>query len=129
YSGGSAALPSFPARRSSDLRFSVLLLRYLGGQGESVLHQLPPVPAAPAHVLKVMVVDDNVDAAMTLAALVEALGHQVIVEHDARTALARSRTERPQVFLLDIGLPGMDGVELARHLCAQAETEGAMLVA
>ncbi len=110
-------------------RFSVLLLRYLGGQGESVLHQLPPVPAAPAHVLKVMVVDDNVDAAMTLAALVEALGHQVIVEHDARTALARSRTERPQVFLLDIGLPGMDGVELARHLCAQAETEGAMLVA
>lgn len=76
-----------------------------------------------------MVVDDHEDAAEMLAMLVSALGHQVIVEHDSLRALARSRVERPDVCLLDIGLPDMNGNELARHLRGQAETAGALLVA
>jgi len=85
-------------------------------------------PAA-TDALKVMVVDDNVDAARMLAMLVEAMGHQVIVEHNSRKAVEKARVERPQVCLLDIGLPDMDGNELARRLRGQPETAGAMLVA
>ena len=79
--------------------------------------------------LRVMVVDDNVDAASMLAMLLEASGHQVLVEHSPLRALERSRKEAPQVFLLDIGLPEIDGNELARRLRAQAETAGAVLIA
>jgi signal transduction histidine kinase/CheY-like chemotaxis protein len=79
--------------------------------------------------LRVMVVDDNVDAAQMLAALLEVQGHAVSVEYDARGALERARRERPDVLLLDIGLPDMDGYELARCLRAQSESAGATLVA
>ena len=79
--------------------------------------------------MSIMVVDDNVDAAETLALLLEASGHRVSVEHDPQRALERSRTDAPQVCLLDIGLPGMDGYELARRLRAQPATAHALLVA
>lgn len=84
---------------------------------------------APVKALKVMVVDDNADAAQMLAMFVEALGHQVFVEHSSRKALERARVEMPVVCLLDIGLPDMDGNELARRLRAQPETAKAILVA
>ena len=79
--------------------------------------------------LSIMVVDDNVDAAETLALLLEMSGHRVSVEHDPLAALERARTEAPQVCLLDIGLPDMDGYELARRLRAQPATQDALLVA
>jgi CheY-like chemotaxis protein len=79
--------------------------------------------------LRVLVVDDNADAAEMLAALLEVQGHAVSVEYDARGALARARNEHPDVLLLDIGLPDMDGYELARRLRAQPENAGATLVA
>jgi CheY-like chemotaxis protein len=79
--------------------------------------------------LRVMVVDDNVDAAQMLAALLEVQGHAVCVEYDARGALERARLERPEVLLLDIGLPDMDGYELARRLRSQPESAHATLVA
>jgi CheY-like chemotaxis protein len=55
------------------------------------------------------------------------LGHRVSVEHDPERALERARTEAPPVCLLDIGLPGMDGYELARRLRAQPATAHALL--
>ncbi|ALK99096.2 hypothetical protein AM586_25790 [Massilia sp. WG5] len=79
--------------------------------------------------LRVMVVDDNVDAAQMLAALLEVQGHAVCVEYDAMGALERARRERPEVLLLDIGLPDLDGYELARRLRAQPESADATLVA
>jgi CheY-like chemotaxis protein len=79
--------------------------------------------------LRVLVVDDNADAAQMLAALLEVQGHAVSVEYDARGALDRARSEHPDVLLLDIGLPDMDGYELARRLRAQPESAGATLVA
>ncbi len=79
--------------------------------------------------LRVLVVDDNVDAAVMLSMVLEAAGHQTVVEHDARAALARARQSPPQVCLLDIGLPEMDGKELARRLRADPVTAGAVLVA
>jgi CheY-like chemotaxis protein len=79
--------------------------------------------------LRIMVVDDNVDAAATLAMLLDVLGHTALVEYSPTSALARARRERPDVCLLDIGLPEMDGNELARRLRAQPETAQALLVA
>jgi CheY-like chemotaxis protein len=76
-----------------------------------------------------MVVDDNVDAAQMLAALLEVQGHAVCIEYDAKGALERVRRERLEVLLLDIGLPDMDGYELARRLRSQPESAGATLVA
>ena len=65
---------------------------------------------------RVLVVDDNRDAADSLAALVEVLGHDAEVVYDATTALARARAHPPDVILCDIGLPGMDGYGVAREL-------------
>ncbi|MFC7518830.1 ATP-binding protein [Herbaspirillum sp. GCM10030257] len=79
--------------------------------------------------LRVMVVDDNTDAAAMLAMLLEASGHQVMVEHDSRSALERARVEPPQVFVLDIGLPEIDGNELAQRLRAQPETARSVFIA
>jgi PAS domain S-box-containing protein len=93
----------------------------------------PPAGPPPRHAasgpLRIMVVDDNVDAAAILAMVLEAAGHEVVVEHDAHEALRRSKADAPHAFLLDVGLPGMDGNELARRLRAQPETAGAVLIA
>lgn len=79
--------------------------------------------------LRVMVVDDNQDAAQMLAMLLEVQGHAVSIEYDGRGALQRARCELPQVMLLDIGLPDTDGYALARQLRAIPELRGATLVA
>ncbi len=90
---------------------------------------LPASDGAAARPLKLLVVDDNVDAAETLGLLLAAHGHEVVVEHDPLRALERARAGVPDVCLLDIGLPEIDGRELARRLRAQPETAGAVLVA
>ena len=67
---------------------------------------------------QVLVVDDNPDAAETLAELLKMVGHKVVVAHDGPSALALAKADPPDVVLCDIGLPGMDGYELARQLRA-----------
>jgi CheY-like chemotaxis protein/two-component sensor histidine kinase len=84
---------------------------------------------APARSLKLLVVDDNVDAASTLGMVLADAGHTVRVENHPRVGLDVARTFRPDVCLLDIGLPDMDGNELARRLRARPETSHAVLVA
>ncbi len=91
----------------------------------------PAAPAgarAPAGPLRVLVVDDNVDAARALGRLLELLGHQVQVAHDGPGALAAADAVRPELVLLDIGLPGMDGYAVAARL-RDAGHRGAALVA
>jgi CheY-like chemotaxis protein len=84
----------------------------------------PPVPAR-----RVLVVDDNVDAADSLALLLKLTGQEVRVAHDGPTALLVAEAFRPQVVLLDIGMPGMDGYEVARRLRGQPEGRSALVVA
>ena len=79
--------------------------------------------------LKILIVDDNVDAAEMLAAFLKDTGHEVFVEFQSERGLERARTEVPDVCLLDIGLPGMDGNELARCIRNQPETSKAVLIA
>jgi DNA-binding response OmpR family regulator len=64
----------------------------------------------------VMVVDDNRDAADSLGALLSAMGHEVEVHYDAAGALDSASLQRTDAFVLDIGLPDMDGHALARSL-------------
>jgi signal transduction histidine kinase/FixJ family two-component response regulator len=80
-----------------------------------------------ANPLRVVVVDDNVDGAESLANLLVLLGHQVRVAHDGSAGIALVGEFDPDVVLLDIGLPGMDGYEVARRL--RASRGRAMLVA
>ena len=72
--------------------------------------------------LKILVVDDNIDAADMMAMLRQSLGHEVMVEYGSHKALARAPHERPDVCLLDIGLPDMNGNELARRLKTERAT-------
>jgi CheY-like chemotaxis protein len=68
---------------------------------------------------RVLVVDDNLDSADTMAELVRLWGFDVRTAHDGPAALECARSFRPNVILLDVGLPGMDGYELARRLRAE----------
>jgi PAS domain S-box-containing protein len=74
------------------------------------------VPAAPAGGLRVLVVDDNIDAAETLGALLEFSGHQVRVAHTGAEALTLAASQLPQVVFMDIGLPDISGYEAALAL-------------
>jgi len=86
--------------------------RPLANRPHSTVHERPS---------RVLVVDDNVDGARLLAQILDASGHRTNLAHDGMQALAIARDVRPDVILLDIGLPGMDGYEVARRL---RETEG-----
>jgi PAS domain S-box-containing protein len=90
----------------------------------------PEAPAAQAgRPLRVLVVDDNKDIADSLAFLVRLWGHDVRTSHDGQSALKAARTYRPRVVLLDIGLPGLTGYEVARELRADSGSDEVMLVA
>jgi PAS domain S-box-containing protein len=78
---------------------------------------------------RVLVVDDNVDAAESLAMLLRVGRHDVRTAHDGATALQLAGAFRPEVVLLDIGLPRMDGYQVARRLREQEGMGGAVLVA
>ncbi len=77
----------------------------------------PPVTGAPTR--RVLVVDDNRDSAESLAMLLRLVGHDVRTVHDGRQALVVAEAYRPDFVLLDIGLPGMDGYEVAKRLRAE----------
>ena len=111
------------------------------GQGSTFTVELPaaghapgpaPAPAPPASPLaapgtplRIMLVDDNVDAASTLGTLLEAAGHQVTTLNDPRLAAGDALARPPDVFILDIGMPLIDGHALARQLRAYPSLHGA----
>jgi signal transduction histidine kinase len=78
---------------------------------------------------RILVVDDNVDSAKTLAILLRHFGHDVQVVHDGPAALAAARSRPPEVVLLDIGLPHMSGLEVARRLRGELGLNNVLLVA
>lgn len=78
---------------------------------------------------RILLVDDNIDFVDTLEALLATMGHEVRVAHDGKSALIIARDFRPQVAFLDIGMPGMSGYDLARHLRDMPETADTVLVA
>jgi signal transduction histidine kinase/CheY-like chemotaxis protein len=89
--------------------------------GEAAAAEQAPARAAPPKAgRRVLVVDDNVDAAQAVAALMGLLGHTVRVAHDGPQALAEAERFEPEIAFLDLGLPGLDGYQLAQALRQRA---------
>lgn len=109
--------------------FSVYLPRQIDSKAERNVQHGDRTNEEETASLRILVVDDNKDAAAMIAMLLEALGHHVMVEHSSRKALTRAMQDAPQVCVLDIGLPEMDGIELAKRLRAQPETVNVLLIA
>jgi CheY-like chemotaxis protein len=83
----------------------------------------------PQHVLRVLVVDDNRDAADSLALLLRLWGYDSRVSYDGVHALQRAHDFHPDCLLLDINMPGMDGYTVARRLRQEPELGSVKLVA
>ncbi|MFS0753912.1 ATP-binding protein [Noviherbaspirillum sp. 1P10PC] len=85
--------------------------------------------AAPAQRFRILLADDNVDFANSLATLLQGLGHELLVAADGLRALEAAPAFQPDFAFLDIGLPGLNGYALARALRANPATSGTVLVA
>jgi CheY-like chemotaxis protein len=111
------------------------------GKGSEFVVSLPAPENAipPVHALKtpsqsldprnILVVDDNVDAAQSLTMLLGVSGHHMRTAHDGSQALELAQEDPPDLILLDIGLPGMDGYEVARRVRKLPELNATRLVA
>ncbi len=100
--------------------FSLMLPRAVDQEIGSAQALPQQASRATGRSLRVMVVDDNLDVADSLGALLECVGHQVLIRHDALGALQGLQEMAPEVFILDIGLPDMDGYELVGRLRERA---------
>ena len=97
---------------------------------EVALPVTQPVEPQKASLMKrILVIEDNADASMTTKMLLELQGHTVQTAVDGLSGIKAAQTFKPEVILLDIGLPGMDGYEVARRLRKLPETEKALLIA
>ncbi|HEX9449923.1 MAG TPA: ATP-binding protein [Burkholderiales bacterium] len=124
--GGSVSAASEGANQGS-----IFVVRLPGAEA-AALAESRPDPRSVASVgggERILVVDDNADAAETLAVLLHSAGYEVHTEADAVAALAATETFLPQLAVLDIGLPGMDGYELANRLHTNSRTRGVKLIA
>ncbi|WP_382156448.1 response regulator [Hydrogenophaga sp. ANAO-22] len=97
------------------------------GAGEPSMYEPHPSPAGSG--LRLLVADDNRDAAESLALLMEVDGHTVQIANDGREALEMAQRLRPDVCILDIGMPGMDGNTVARCLRDALPAQRMMIVA
>ena len=79
--------------------------------------------------LRILVVDDNTDTALSLSMLLECFGYETRTAHDGAAALAAAEAFRPDAVVLDLGLPDLDGFEVAQRLRALPACERAFLVA
>jgi len=131
------------ARRLTEIHGGKLDAASAGlGQGSEFIVRLPILQGEPPIEMKtrpvlvyeaarrrILVVDDNADSAAALALALGAIGHEVRLAGDGPSALDVAAEFEPEVVLLDIGLPGMDGYEVARRLRARKESAGVVLVA
>ncbi len=117
--GGSVTAESAGTGRGTEVTVSLPLLA-------SAKTAQDPGASSPARSQprRVLVVDDNHDAAESLADLLRTLGHEVEVAYDGPTAVERARAGTPDVVLCDIGLPGMSGYDVARALRADGAGGG-----
>jgi CheY-like chemotaxis protein len=79
--------------------------------------------------VRILLADDNHDCIQSLARLLRLLGHEVLTAENGAEALASAESQRPDVMLLDIGMPGMSGYELAERLRENEQTRRAILLA
>lgn len=112
------------------------------GLGSEFTVRLPMLPVVPTGISRsaeqrtmpeqrkrVLVVEDNFDSAETLAAMLQIMGHEVHVAHDGQSGLTEFLRVKPSVVLLDIGLPGISGYEVAEKLRAQPANQSLSIIA
>ncbi len=129
--GGEVAAFSEGLDRGSRfvVRLPLLHPRRLSGPA-SPLASAAASPAAPAlHSRRVLVIDDNQDSTTSMAMLLKLVGHEVCVAQDGGTGLREAERFLPQVVLLDIGLPDINGYEVARRLRQHPSLQSATLIA
>src|SRR3954467_7012621 len=122
--GGTIEMRDTPEGRGSEFELSLPL----AGADESTA-AAGDAASRPARPLRVLLVDDNADAARTLADVLRSDGHETRYAMSGASALELAAELKPDVVLLDIGMPGMDGYELARRLRAMANGAAIRLVA
>jgi PAS domain S-box-containing protein len=128
--GGSVTAHSAGAGQGSEFVFRLPLLSEHDGDQTKGVRAGAGTPSGQAASRRILVVDDLVVVAESMAALVrEAFGHEVRTAHDGPSALRVADDFRPELVLLDIGMPGMDGYEVARRLRQQSGMGHAVLVA
>jgi len=128
--GGWITATSGGPGQGSQFRFGVPLLRAVGPRDASLPAPVAAAVApAAAGATTVLVADDNADAAWGIAKLLELAGHQVRVAGGGAEALRMLREHRPAVALIDIGMPDIDGHEVARQLRATEGDGRTMLIA
>jgi CheY-like chemotaxis protein len=130
------------AQRLTQLHGGRVEVQSTLGQGSEFIVRLPiattpapqpkPPPEEPKSTgppLRVLVVDDSVDTALSFAMLLKESGHDVWTAHDGTAAMRAALDYRPDVVLLDIGLPGLNGYEVAKWIRQQPGLPGVVLVA
>ena len=125
--GGSVAVHSSPGHGSE---FTVRLpLVPVDAASPAPAQPVANAAVPPAGSCRILVVDDNIDAAETLKMVLHASGHAVAMAHEGLAALALAQHWRPDVVLLDIGLPGLSGYEVARQIRLDDAFRNVMLIA
>jgi CheY-like chemotaxis protein len=128
--GGTVAATVGPASGDGEQECEVVL-RLPTPSVPSSSTRAPEVPGSvpPAAGRRILVVDDHRDTAEALARVLEARGHQALAVHSGQSALDALESFRPHAVLLDLGLPVMDGLEVARRIRARPELRDLILVA
>ena len=127
--GGAIAVTSPGAGQGSTFTLTLPLAPACQPAYDGGRHAADERPLPGQRALRVLVADDNVDAASMLASLLRAAGHSTETVHDGVSAAARIQTSRPDVAILDIGMPGLNGYEVAQQVRSRPGMEHVMLVA
>jgi signal transduction histidine kinase/DNA-binding response OmpR family regulator len=125
---GRVSVTSEGAGKGAEFRIVLPCISEVSQADEAAKEEALQKPAV-SEGRRVLVVDDNVDAAESIAVLLRMEGHEVKTVSDGQQALASAQVFAPSVVVLDIGLPGMDGYELARRMRQLPETRKALFIA
>ena len=124
--GGSVEARSGGEGRGSEF---VVTLPTVGHEVEQAVEEPPAASQEPAHACRILVVDDNVDAASSLVMLLQLGGNEARMVHNGEDVLQAVEELRPELVLLDIGLPEMNGYDVCRHLRERPEGREMLIVA
>ncbi len=127
--GGRVAAYSDGVGRGTEFVVSLPAQTTAGAEPQAMTDPAPPAQAAARAPTRILVVDDLVASAETLMTLLEMEGYEVRVANEGKAALQIAQDFHPDAVLLDIGLPGMNGFEVAKGLRSQPESRDALLIA
>jgi signal transduction histidine kinase len=123
--GGSVVARSNGPGQGSEFIVRLPVARKIADAGTNTQHDRLPAGSG----CRILVIDDSVDTARGMVRLLELLGHEAITAHDGHSAIEAARTFRPDFVLLDIGLPGMNGYQVATALRGDEILKDAVIIA